>query len=578
MIDPLRPPYEAGTTEAMRSAATWWVVSVLVVALAASLSMAVLLLAPPTADRHLTERAVPEGSWLLEWSRSVEPPSVEAAEQVRALRLAAGGAAALVAALCLLIAAGLWRQRLLLRRGERYVHWAVGARRLQRAAHLAGEGRGWAAGMLALALLAAAVMRATIERSFPGDASVPPGVASTLIVLTGLGAVLVRWESDAPFFGGERSRFWELLGSPAAVGALGFAALSGIGLLTLHGPTVESPAPSGAVVGASLERVPAEARGEAILSWLEAVRASGPAVGLASAGASRATGHRDQVATDCGRCVEGLIPMPIKTIRAEVHAVAADTFAHLGLAVERGRDFDDALDGTAPSVAIVSRALANRHFENGQPLGRRLRVGDSEWLTVVGVVGDRDDVRTNAEYAVYLPVAQAQPSELEWLVPEPAQAAPLTAGAPAGTVLGARRARAEVFAVHGWFRGLNVALGLAALALLGAGLWVSAANEAGAARYEVGVRRAVGASRNALWRFYTAFAARRVVIALGLGAWISLFLGAGLTYAYGSIPQVDWRVWSGLGLWVAASYVMGSAPPLLRAVDDPLPATLDAVG
>jgi len=43
--------------------------------------------------------------------------------------------------------------------------------------------------------------------------------------------------------------------------------------------------------------------------------------------------------------------------------------------------------------------------------------------------------------------------------------------------------------------------------------------------------------------FYASFAARRILAALAAGAWLSLFLGAGLAEAYGSIPQIDWTVW-----------------------------------
>jgi ABC-type antimicrobial peptide transport system permease subunit len=119
------------------------------------------------------------------------------------------------------------------------------------------------------------------------------------------------------------------------------------------------------------------------------------------------------------------------------------------------------------------------------------------------------------------------------------------------------------------------ALGVVALGLLGAGLWVSARNEAGATRYEVAVRRAVGASRRAVWTFYMSFASRRVLPALVAGAWLSLFLGAGLSEAYGSIPQIDWAVWAGAAAWVSAMYVLGSAPPFLRAANEPLLPTLN---
>jgi hypothetical protein len=235
----------------------------------------------------------------------------------------------------------------------------------------------------------------------------------------------------------------------------------------------------------------------------------------------------------------------------------------------------DDLEGGAPSAAIVSQALANRHFEGGRPLGKRLRVGDSPWVTVVGVVGDRNAAGLG-DHAIYVPLAEVQPTEIELIVDGPTtigEAIALTA--PPGAALSAPRAQADVFAVHGWFRRLLNALGAAATALLGVGLLVSAANESDAARYEVAVRRAVGAPRRAVWRFYLAFAGRRLFAALLVGAWLSLFLGAGLSEAYASIPQIDWAVWGLVGVWVFITYTLGSLPPFLRAVRSPLLPTLD---
>lgn len=577
-IHTLRPPYEWGASEAWRTPATWTVLVATVVALAASLALTSFLLGPSSSDRKLVEPPVAEGEWAIEWGRSVQPPAAEQARQVRALRRVAGGAAALVSALCLLIVAGLWRQRLTLRRAEHDVHWAVGARVLQSAARVAGEGRAWAAVALVVSAGATLLALGLVERTFPGDASAPPDVASTLIVLTGLAVVLVRWESLAgpPSGRADRGRLGELAGSPSVVGAVGFAALSGVGLLAFHAPTASPEGLRGAVVRASLAGLPPAAREDAIVTLADGLREAGAAFGLASAGAARAAGHLDGATTECGRCFEGGIPMPLKSVRAEVHAVAPDTFVHLGLAVSRGRDFDVGDRGT-PSVALVSRALADRHFERGEPLGRRLRIGESEWLTVVGVVGDRDDVRTRTDYAIYVPLAQARPTELEILVDVSAPAAAdFAVAAPPGVELGTPRSRADVFAVHLWFRAMLGVLGLAALVLLGAGLWVSAANEAAATRYEVAVRRAVGATRGAVWRFYVAFAGRRVLAALLVGAWLSLFLGAWLAEAHGSIPQMDLGVWGGAGVWVTAMYLLGSAPALLAAAERPVLPALEA--
>ena len=562
------------------------VVAVMLVVGVASASLATVMLEAQGAENYLTEPAVADGPWLIEWGRRMQAPLVEQASQVGALRLVVGGAATLVATMCLLIVAGLWRQRLLVRRAEYFVHWAVGARRLQRAARGAGEGQVWAAGAVALSVLGTGITLAVMERTFPGDASVPPNVAVGAILLTALGVVLVRWESSAgPITGGaNRSRAWELLASPPVIGAVGFAVVSGVGLLALHAPYASSSMrpDEGVVIAASLARLPVESRGEEILAWRERVGASGARIGLASAGASRAAGHVDHVTVECGRCSEGGIPMPLKFVRAEVHAVAPDTFVHLGVAVTRGRDFDNEVDRGTPSAAIVSQALANRHFERGLAVGRRLRIGESDWLTVVGIVGDRDDVQTYADYAIYLALAQVGPTEIELLADiellagiAPSGVGAILAAAPPGAVLGSPRTWAEVFAAHRWFRTLLNALGVAALGLLGAGLWVSARNEAGASRYEVAVRRAVGASRRAIWTFYLSFSSRRVFPALVAGAWLSLFLGAGLSEAYGSIPQIDWAVWAGAATWVSAMYVLGSAPPFLRAAHEPLLPTLN---
>jgi hypothetical protein len=582
MTDPLRPPYELGVSEARRSVGTWVVLTLVVVAATASTSLAAVMLGGPLAGSLLTETPVPDGPWALEWTRTVEAPAVEQARQLGALRTVAGGASALVAGLCLLMVTGLWLQRLTLRRPEHFVHWAVGARRVQAAARLAGEGHAWGAVVVGLSAAATALVAALVSSTFPGEASVSPPFAWTAVLLTALGVVLVRWESDSgrQAAKAESRGLRELVASPSLMGAIGVAALTGVGLLARHTPyaVTGATAADAVVMGASLASLEPDQRGDELVSWTERARAADLPVGLASAGTARATGHRDQVTTECGRCFEGTIPMPLKVVRAEVYAVAPDTFVHIGVAVTRGRDFDHDLDYGGPGVAVVSQALANRHFERGEPLGRRVLVGESTWLTVVGVVGDRDDVRGAMDYAVYVPLAQARPVAVEVIAPAPsAMESVLTAAAPAA-VFETPRSRAAVFAVHGWFRTLLNAVGVVALGLLGAGLWVAARAEAEATRHEMSVRRALGASRRTIGRFYAGFMARRLLAAVATGAWLSLFLGAVLAEAYGSIPQIDWAVWGAAAAWVTATYAFGSAPTFLRAAREPMPAAVSESG
>ncbi|MGE0157762.1 MAG: ABC transporter permease [Gemmatimonadales bacterium] len=569
--DALRPSYQLGLGEARRSPATWTVLGALIIAGVASFTVAAVMWGVPWLSGPMLEPAVPDGPWAFVWGGNALPPAVEQQEQLRALRGVGAGAATLLGALCLLTVAGLWRQRLLLRRDEDFVHWAVGARKLQIVARWIGEARFWLGAAAGFGSLSAAVVAAIIERSFPGSAPVGPNAAAASLLLVAISVVLMRWEGRAGIEAHEapRGRFWEAIGSPPMIGAVGFAALSGVGLLVVHAPFARSTAQplTGSVTPVSLAALPPGAREERIREWTGRVRAGGAEVGFASAGTVRGTGHVDYATVECGRCFQGLMPMPLKVARAEVHAVAPDTFPHLALTVTGGRDFDDA-DRGDPSVAIVSRALANGYFERGEPLGRRLRVGGSGWLTIVGIVEGEGGL---GDRSIYVPLAQAEPAFLEVLSSGSSRALQSVLDrAPSGVEIGRPRSLREVFSSHRWFQWMSTAMGAAAVVLLGAGMWISAANEAGAARYEVAVRRAVGATRRSFWTFYGAFAGRRLAFALGIGAWLSLFLGAGLEMAYATIPRLDWRIWGAVALWVASAYVLGSLRPMLRAAREPL--------
>jgi hypothetical protein len=75
-----------------------------------------------------------------------------------------------------------------------------------------------------------------------------------------------------------------------------------------------------------------------------------------------------------------------------------------------GREFEGRDDATARPVAIVNSTLAERFWGGrSQAIGRRLRVSDEDWRTVVGVVADIKYLRINEPPRpyVYLPYLQA---------------------------------------------------------------------------------------------------------------------------------------------------------------------------
>ena len=522
----------------------------------------------------LVEAPVAAGSWAFDWGRDARPPSAEQADQLHGLRRVAVGAGSLVAILAAMVMVGLLRQRDRLRRADAALRWAVGARPLHHVARLAGSGWPWGVLLVASAVAAGLLVPAFVSATFPGTAEVPPGTAVSLLLATTILVAVARWEwgvgRRALRDGGTPGR---IVSSPAAVAAVGFAALTGVGLLT--GPAPGSSAPE-AVDGAvermaavSLEGIPVDRRGAALALWASRARRhadTGGATGLASAGAARGAGHHATVWVDCGSCFEGGLPMPVRTVRAEVHAVASDTFPLLGIAVLEGRDFDDGLDVGGPSVAIVSRALAVRHFESGEAVGRSLRVGGSDWLTVVGVVEDAAQVGSAGGYAVYLPVTQAAPGGVEVLAGAGASLEPWLSTAPAGAADVTVRSRAEIFSVHGWFARVLGVVGAAAVLLAGVGVWLGARAETRAASFELALRRALGARRvDAAFRV-TLSSGRRLAGALVVGAWLSLFLGSALEDAYGTLPGVDPRVWAQGAVVVVAAWIAGALPAVVRAL------------
>jgi len=96
---------------------------------------------------------------------------------------------------------------------------------------------------------------------------------------------------------------------------------------------------------------------------------------------------------------------------ADYNAVSPGYFATLGIPLVGGRDFGAADADTSAAVAIVTRALAERYWPNGSPIGKRLELRGT-WRRIVGVVADikyRSLTETPA-MLLYVPLAQMRPT------------------------------------------------------------------------------------------------------------------------------------------------------------------------
>ena len=219
-----------------------------------------------------------------------------------------------------------------------------------------------------------------------------------------------------------------------------------------------------------------------------------------------------------------------------------------------GRSFDARDTTDSLPVAIVSRALAERHWPGEDALGRRLRIGpagdaSAPLYTVVGVVGD---VVQNASAVVngwgvgrpnvYRPLAQSPARFVSIALATPAapdafsdalRAAVLRVD-PDTPVYWVRPLRDVVHAVASEHRLIAIVFGLFgtfSVLLAASGLYAVLAYSIAQRTREIGVRRALGAADRGILRLVVGQGLRQVVLGLGIG----LLLAAGFGVALGGI-------------------------------------------
>ena len=282
-----------------------------------------------------------------------------------------------------------------------------------------------------------------------------------------------------------------------------------------------------------------EKRSARIQSLLERLRQEPgvESVSVMSPGALVGLGMNDAITTDCGFCPDGGVVIKWHVVFTTHQFVTADTFGALGIEKVAGRLLTDADTWTAPPVAVVSRTLARRHFQNGEALGRQilLKLDQPRWYTVVGVVEDRVPEgfggQVQPRSAIYLSALQLPPQAADLLV-RPGDGfsvdrtrqilsqAGVDPGAPESeTSLVAREAGplawfGRWFALLGWAMLLITSASTAILMRL----WVRSLYP------ELGLRRAVGARRPHLFRYILL----RASLTAGAGVAIALWFGPAL--------------------------------------------------
>jgi len=532
--------------------------SAAVVAIAAMLALSAIL--PMRLSGGLHYASVRDTAWPIRGSTLLVTPGDTQRRAVAELAGLARGIAmaAMLAAAVTIVVVAVARARA--RGVEIRIRRAVGAsRRVLTGAAVLEAGVIAGAGLIAGAVITGVVERVLIT-TWPGTVAAPTA-GGTVAPLLGVGCLVIlgglmplvhaRHRAAPPVIGDDP--LW--LPVPAAQFAIALVLLV-LAAQLAQAASTPAPVPRAGVPVAAVAAVTPRAassadRAGAYRALLAAQRDRAPLASLTSPGMVLGLGRVDFVVTDCGRCSQGGIMVQHRAVSVVHHLVSADTFRAIELPVLTGRGIADADTWDAPRVAVVSRRLAQDHFEDGQAVGRLIRVGRGTdgWYAVVGIVADRAPDgfggRRQPPHAVYLSVLQHPPGSADLLVAATTDARPAlspVAGVDVGppsalTALQRREAAltawfARLIRMEGWLVLAAAAFGMFAVMRL----WVTGLLP------ELGLRRAVGAPRR---RIIGHVAARALAVVLGgvvSGAWIGPMVSDAARGAVAGLPAWDPRL------------------------------------
>jgi predicted permease len=461
---------------------------------------------------------------------------------------------------------------------------------------------GGAAGLLAawlslpllLRLLPADLPRAEDVTVDPRVVLVTLALALAAGLLSGLAPALQGWRTDlvAPLrasgraSGGAGQGLRRVL--VAAELALALAVLASAGLLLRSLVNLDRVDPGFRREGVTLvdldlpaSRYPSR---QAQARFYDAVLERLSASGRVRAAAGFPTPFGDGTSSDAPVQREARTP-PGDPPRARLGVVSPGWFGALGVPLVSGRDFTAADGAQSPRVVIISESLARRDWPGEDPLGSRVRLGDEDLFSVVGVARDvqRRGPDVAPEPTIYLLHRQFSLPMLHLVVSGGDLASAVSEARAAvravdpALPLGATRAldelRARALSEPRFRGGLLASFALLAVALAALGLFGVMSDTVQRRRQEMGVRLALGAHPAALVTLVLADGLRLALYGCAGGLALALAGGRVLASLLFGVAARDPLTLAGVAaLLVGVALVSAWLPARRAALVDPLTA------
>ncbi len=259
--------------------------------------------------------------------------------------------------------------------------------------------------------------------------------------------------------------------------------------------------------------------------------------------------------------------------------VSADYFKTVGIPILKGRAFLPSDTEVSPLVVIINRAMVRIWWKQQDPLGQRVRFGDQDWRTIVGVVGDVQHKGLDAkpEPEMYVPYGQvpnveARPTVVVHTSVEPESVTSALRKAVSDIDVNVPMDQIETMKdiVYGSvsqsrFRtAMLVMFALLAVFVASVGLYGVLSYSVSQRTREFGIRMAIGASRGAILRSVLFKAAKLIAVGICLGLLGALLLTRLIASLLYGISPFDIFTLAGVSVLLATVGLLASYVPAMR--------------
>jgi putative ABC transport system permease protein len=281
--------------------------------------------------------------------------------------------------------------------------------------------------------------------------------------------------------------------------------------------------------------------------------------------------------------IEGRPPKPPGVFDdTRYRPVTAGYFETIGIPVKRGRSLEPRDDEDHPLVVIINEAMAHAFWANEDPVGKRLKFGDENWRTIVGIVGDvhHKGLGTAPEPEMYIPWGQVSNVEARPII------VVRSFVEPASLASGLRKAVAEVDSEvpmdqvatmnqlvagsvgESRFRTTVISLfALLALFVASIGLYGVMSYLVGQRTREFGIRMAVGATRTSVFVLVLRQGAKLAALGVAIGLTAAALLGRLIASLLYGVRPLDATTLAGVSILLSAVALLASYIPARRAAN-----------